>query len=228
MRVGSAAAHGEDVLAPGHTAPPLAAWLVVVTFIIYSPYPAAAQFAAGENRNWQFRSPVERSVRIGELDLLRRNQGGFYNFAPPVSNYDITTDARTFVAGDYYSCVVSATASANTGVATASGASGAPTVLNTPNVGSAATGNTSTTEAATPLNGGTSTVGTTQGNSGSTQNSSVLNSNAGGVTGTVGGSSTSVSQVPSNTQSALNSPQTASINGSTACSTRTTTVNRAR
>ncbi|MBI1386672.1 MAG: hypothetical protein GC150_17345 [Rhizobiales bacterium] len=208
----------------GLTPRSLIATAILVVAASLLPNAAAAQFGQGENRNWQFLSPSDRSVRAGALDLLRRHQGGYYNFAPPVSNYDI--DARTFVAGDYYSCEVSASASANTGFATASGAAGAPTVLNNPSVGSTASGNTSSTDAATPLNGGTSTVGTTQTNSGSAQNASVAGSTSGGVNGTVGGSSTSISQVPSNSQSALNSPQTASVTGSTACSTRTTTVNR--
>ncbi len=195
---------------------------LVVAGGLLHPSSASAQFGYGENRNWQFRSPNDRAVQLQSLDLLRRNQGGYYNFGPPVSNYQI--DSRTFVAGDYYSCQVSAAASANTGLATASGASGAPAVLNNPNVGSTAAGNTASTQAPEPLNSGTATVGTTQTVSGSTQTSGVTNSNAGGVSGTIGGSSTSISQVPGNWQTALNSPQTASVTGSTACSTSTTTV----
>lgn len=134
-------------------------------------------------------------------------------------NYNITTN----VAGDQYNCDVSATTSGNSGLVTSSGTSGAPTVVNTPSLSAGSRANESLSESTAPLNGGSSSVSTSQSATGSTISSSVNDSALGGVSGTIHGSSNALNQSGRNDQQIQGSNLTANVSGSTACSTRTVT-----
>lgn len=193
---------------------------VAAALATIAPLQAQAQFhtRTDENRPWQFLNPSERSVRAGQLDLMLRYQRGFYR--APIYNIDNTTN----VAGDQYNCTVSATTSANSAFASTSGSSGAPTVLNAPTVDATTNGNAADLALGTPLSGSAS-ASNSQTVGGSTLSSNA-NPSIGGVSGTIAGSTNSLSQATSNAQSVLNSPLTATVTGSNACQTTNTTVSR--
>lgn len=178
--------------------------------------PAGADgFGPGFSSSWQFRSANDRAVRAGVVDLIERKQAG--QFQAPIFNTTNTTN----IAGDQINCDVVATTIGNSGSALNEGQSGAPTVLNAPEVHAASTGNVAGGEAGGPLNAngtsGTNTVNTTQGVDGSTQTSNVGDTQQGGVTGDVGGSSSSLDQSARNDQAINSSPLNSSVADSSAC-----------
>jgi hypothetical protein len=185
---------------------------VTMTFmVVFSGDRAQAQHGPDESRNWQFLSPGERSVRAGIAEFYERGRRG--GFSAPTFN------TTTNVAGDQYICDVSATATGNSGFTSNTGQSGAPTVLNTPSLDVAATGNLGNLDVLGPLNGGGSTADSRQQNTGSSQSAALNGTSIGGVSDRVSGSTNSTSVTGATNQSALNSPQTATITSSTACST---------
>ena len=193
--------------------------LVVALMALGAALPASADsFGLGFSSSWQFRSANDRAVRTGVVDLVERKKAG--QFQAPVFN---TTNTTT-IAGDQINCDVVATTIGNSGSAMNDGQSGAPTVLNSPEVHAAATGNVAGGEAGGPLNAngtsGTNSVNTTQSVDGSTQTSNLGDTQQGGVTGDVGGSSSRLRQASHNDQSIASSPLNSSVDGSSACTWR--------
>jgi hypothetical protein len=185
--------------------------------ILVAAAPAAAQFGPGgsDSRPWQFLGPGERVARVNQLDIMEKYRAGMYAPAHVTNNVTNTTN----VAGDQYNCSVSASTSGNSGYTASYGATGAPTVLNSPTVSSLASGNDTTNEAGIPLNGGSASVANNQTNSGSSQTSTITGSGAGGVSGTIGGSRNYIDQIATNSQDLIDSPLNASVSGSVACAT---------
>ena len=171
-------------------------------------------FGPGFSPSYQFRSDNDRAVKSGVVDLIEKKKAGMYQ--APIYNSTTTTN----VAGDQINCDLAATTIGNSGSAIADGNSGAPTVLNSPNVQAASAGNQSGREEGGALNssGGNNTINTSQDVSGLTQASNVGSSTQGGVAGEVGGSSSSLSQESENDQSIAGSPLNSNVAGSSACS----------
>lgn len=174
-----------------------------------------------ENRGWQFRSADDRIARASVLDLMERKKGGYYDQWTVNNHITNNFNTTTNIAGDQINCDVVATTIGNSGSALNEGQSGAPSVLNAPEVHAASTGNVAGGEAGGPLNAngtsGTNTVNTTQGVDGSTQTSNVGDTQQGGVTGDVGGSSSSLDQSARNDQAINSSPLNSSVADSSAC-----------
>lgn len=189
-------------------------WLFVTSCLPNVVLPEG--FGPGFAPSYQFRSDNDRAVRAGVLDLMERKEAG--QFQAPIFNSTSTMN----IAGDQINCDVTATAIGNSGSAVIDGQSGAPSVLNSPNVNPAATGNLAGGEAGGPLNagggGGSNVVNTSQDVDGSTQTSSVGKAEQGGVNGDVGGSRSDLDQEARNHQSIDASALNSSVAGSSACS----------
>jgi hypothetical protein len=149
---------------------------------------------------------------------MERKQAG--QFQAPIFNTTNTTN----IAGDQINCDVVSSTVGNSGNSSNTGESGAPSVLNSPVVTAAASGNVAGGEAGGPLNAGgghgTSTINTDQRVAGSTQTSTVGQAEQGGVTGDVGGSRSSLDQTARNDQAITNSPLNSSVTDSSACTWR--------
>jgi hypothetical protein len=189
----------------------------VMTITLLFPFSGFADgFGPGFSSTYEFRSESDRAVRAGVLDLMERKAAGM--FQAPIYNSTYTTN----IAGDQINCDVVATTIGNSGSSMVDGQSGAPSVLNSPNVGADATGNLTGGEPVGPLNagsdGGSNSIQTDQQVAGSTLTSSVGTADVGGVTGDVGGSRSSLEQESSNEQSIAASPLNSSVTGSSACS----------
>lgn len=178
----------------------------------------ADEFGPGFGSSWQFRSANDRAVRSGVVDLMERKEAG--QFQAPIYNVNNTTN----IAGDQINCDVASTTIGNSGAASSEGRSGAPSVLNSPEVQSLSSGNMAGGESGGPLNAsgvsGTNTIDTTQGVYDSTQTSSVGEAQQGGVTGDVGGSTSSLEQQSYNDQSINSSPLNSRVSDSSACAWR--------
>lgn len=174
----------------------------------------AQAFGYGFSSAYSFRSADQRAVAVGALDLMERKSSGFYD--APIYNVNNTTN----VAGDQIFCDVSASSIGNTGSTLTEGQSGAPSVLNSPDVTADAAGNRTGDGAVGPLNagdGGANRVATTQGVEGSSQTSTVGSTTFGGVTGDVAGSQSSLSQTSTNRQIIEASPLNSQVSNSVAC-----------
>lgn len=188
--------------------------LLFIAVLVASPA-FSEGFGPGFSGTYQFRSDNDRAVRVGVLDLMERKEAGF--FQAPIFNSNSTTT----IAGDQIICDVAATTFGNSGSGVFEGQSGAPSVLNSPDVSAAATGNLAGGAAGEPLNatggGGSSSVNTSQGVESSSQTSTVGVAEQGGVVGNVGGSQSSLEQVSRNEQSIQSSALNSSVAGSSAC-----------
>lgn len=187
-------------------------------FSLSVPLPSLAQssdFGPAFGSAYTHRSESDRAVRSGVVDLIERKAAGLYQ-AP---NYNVSNS--TNIAGDQINCDVVATTIGNTGNSSNMGESGAPNVLNSPQVTAASSGNIAGGEAGGPLNAGggvgSNAINTQQGVDGSDQTSSVGSNEQGGVTGDVGDSASNLSQNAQNTQTLDGSPLNSSIAGSSAC-----------
>lgn len=194
----------------------LALTSIVIAVASVQALAQSSDFGPGFGASYAHRSENDRAVRAGVVDLIERKKAGLYQ--API--YNVTNS--TNIAGDQINCDIAATTIGNTGSSSNQGESGAPSVLNSPQVTSASTGNIAGGEAGGPLNAGGSVgsnaINTQQGVDGSSQTSSVGSSEQGGVTGDVGDSTSNLSQDAHNTQTVDGSPLNSSIAGSSACS----------
>lgn len=176
-------------------------------------------FANGllENRPWQFQTSFDKANKSAVLDIIERQQGGYYDGFGTVQNID----ARTYI-GAQFNCSNSAQ---STGNIADNGQEGPSTTDNSsPNISSDSTGNSDITSSdATGNAAGAGTVGAdlasatgSQDNSGSID-SSVDGSNIGGFGGVSNGST---DQDLSNNQDNSGN-QASGVDGSTACNTTT-------
>jgi hypothetical protein len=184
--------------------------------LVFSQGAASADdFGPGFSSAWKFRSDSDRAVRAGVVDLMERKAAG--QFQAPTYNVTNTTN----IAGDQINCDLAATTVGNTGNSSNNGQSGAPSVLNSPAVTASATGNIAGGETGGPLNAGggtgTNTINTDQSVTGSTQSSTAGQTDQGGVTGNVGGSTSTLAQTARNEQAVTNSPLNSSVSDSAAC-----------
>jgi hypothetical protein len=164
-------------------------------------------FSLSPSGSFKFLSPDDRAVRIGELDLIERKKGGMY--AAPVYNISNIT------------CDISSSSNGNSGTANTDGNSGAPSALNNPMVTSDAIGNSAGGETSDALNSagnyGTSTVNTSQTVDGSSQSSTIGQTEIGGISGSVAGSNSTLSQNALNEQTLTETVITSNLSEVTAC-----------
>lgn len=193
-------------------------FFTIPIFLATSHMVYADGFGPGFQSGYQFRSDNERAVRSGVTDLIERKTAGM--FQAPIFNSTTTTN----IAGDQVNCDVVATTIGNSAGSVIDGTSGAPSVLNSPDVSAEAAGNLADGEAGGALSaggeggGGSNVVNTTQDVEGSSQTSSVGTSEQGGVSGNVGGSQSRLEQVSSNAQDFNSSALNSSVSRSSACS----------
>ncbi|MGJ8605454.1 MAG: hypothetical protein ACSHXH_15135 [Marivita sp.] len=188
----------------------------ILIFALLSALPqnsVAESFGPGFSSSFQFRSDNDRAVKSGVVDLIERKKAGMFQ-AP---NFNSTN--TTNIAGDQINCDVVSTTIGNSGSAMTEGSSGAPSVLNSPEVKVASNGNVSGAEEDGPLNysGGSNSINTTQDVDGSALSATLEGSKQDGVSGDVGGSISSLSQDSENDQSVNSSPLNSTIADSRAC-----------
>ena len=164
------------------------------------------------NYAWQYLTPSDRAVNAQLLDLILRRQGGGYNF-------NTNNTYNTYFAGDQVNCSVSASAVGSSGSLGASGAASSPTILNSPSVSSAATGNSASGQAlGGAAQGGSSFVlNASQSSQRSPVNSGVSGTQSSIDVAALQAAGGYLSQALNSAQTNINSPQTAAVSGSLAC-----------
>jgi len=175
----------------------------------------------GESSSWQFETPTQQQVNAGIVDLIERKKGGYYDSFGPAQTYNTTN------IGTQWNCSVTSAASGNTGNNTPTASTSSPLVTSNPTLGASTTGNSNATSiggapgvayalnsVTNPLNG----TSNDQSNNGSTLGSSVSGSSNTTSLGSVSAGGGHTSQVL-NSDQGNSAPQTATVTGSTACST---------
>lgn len=154
----------------------------------------------GGNISWQFRTAADRAANVAVVDLMGRQNGGFYNqwnnnYTYNTYNSTVTT---TNIGGNQVNCNLANTATGNAGTTSGYAATASPSVSSAPSTSASALGNSASGATAggsgtlaAPLNsvqdsylspvgasvmGTVSSAGVGQLNSGTSTSSQVLNS----------------------------------------------------
>lgn len=172
----------------------------------------------GGNTSWQFRTPAERQVALGTVELINRYNNGYFQQWNNNYTYNTYNSTSSVVNGDQTNCSLSSSALGNSGSTSGYASTSSPSITSNPNAAASAVGNQASGTSA----GG---VGTTASPLNAVQDS-YRSPVAAGVSGTVsnagagqlGAGGSSSSQILNSAQSVSQSPSVSNVAGSSACS----------
>jgi len=180
--------------------------------------PAASANEPGSNLGWQFQGAAARSVGVSTLDLMSRQNGGYYNQWQNTYNNNTDNSTTTIFGGGQTNCTLSTTSIGNTGSPTGYSSTASPSVASSPSTSAYAAGNQSS--GTTTGAGGTLTapLNTVQDSYGSPVGASVSGTVSSAGVGQLNSGTSTSSQVLNNNQSNTSSPTSSSVSNSSACS----------
>lgn len=171
----------------------------------------------GGNTSWQFRTPADRQVSLGTVDLINRYRGNYFQQWNNSYTYNTYNSTSSVLNGDQINCSLSSNATGNSGSTSGYASTSSPSVLSSPSTAATAAGNQ--TSGSSGGSSGTSAgpLNSVQDSYGSPVNAGVTGTSSSAGVGQLNSGRSSSSQVLNSTQSALNSPSVASVAGSSAC-----------
>ena len=189
---------------------------VVVLAGCFALTPAASANEPGSNLGWQFQGAAARSVGVSTLDLMSRQNGGYYKQWQNTYNTDNWT--TTIFGGGQTNCTLSTSSIGNTGSPTGYSSNASPSVASSPSTSAYAAGNQSS--GTTTGAGGTLTapLNTVQDSYRSPVGASVSGTVSSAGVGRLNSGTSTSSQVLNNNQSNTSSPTSSSVSNSSACS----------
>jgi hypothetical protein len=172
----------------------------------------------GSNLGWQFMGPAARSVGVSTLDLMSRQNGGYFNQWQNNYTYNTDNSTTTVYGGGQTNCTLSTTAIGNTGSPTGYSSTASPSVASSPSTSAYAAGNQAS--GSTTGGGGnlTAPLNTVQDSYGSPVGASVSGAVSSAGVGQLNSGTSTSSQILNNNQSNTASPTSSSVANSSACS----------
>ena len=171
----------------------------------------------GGNTSWQFRTPADRQVSIGTVDLINRYNGNYYQQWNNSYTYNTYNSSSSVVNGDQTNCSLSSSATGNSGSTSGYASTSSPSILSNPSTGATATGNQTSGSSAGSAGTTTAPLNSVQDSYGSPVGAAVTGTVSSAGAGQLNAGSSSSSQILNSTQSATNSPSVSNVAGSSAC-----------
>lgn len=177
----------------------------------------AAANELGGNTSWQFRTPADRQVSIGTVDLINRYNGNYYQQWNNSYTYNTYNSSSSVVNGDQTNCSLSSSATGNSGSTSGYASTSSPSILSNPSTGATAAGNQTSGSSAGSAGTTTAPLNSVQDSYGSPVGAAVTGTVSSAGVGQLNSGSSSSSQILNSTQSATSSPSVSNVSGSSAC-----------
>jgi hypothetical protein len=186
--------------------------------VMVAPITAAEANELGGNTSWQFRTPADRSVSLGTVDLINRYRGNYFQQWNNNYTYNTYNSSSSVVQGDQTNCSLSSSATGNSGSTSGYASTSSPSILSNPSTGATAAGNQTTGSSAGGTGTMTAPLNSIQDSFGSPVGAAVTGTVSSAGVGQLNSGSSSSSQILNSTQSATSSPSVSNVSGSSACS----------
>ncbi|WP_431303420.1 hypothetical protein [Sediminicoccus sp. BL-A-41-H5] len=195
--------------------------LIICGFLSLGCIVAAAGGAVanelGGNTSWQFRTPADRQVSLGTVDLINRYRGNYFQQWNNSYTYNTYNSTSSVVNGDQTNCSLNSSAIGNSGSTSGYASTSSPSILSNPSTGATAAGNQTSGSSAGGLGTMTAPLNSVQDSYGSPVGAAVTGTVSSAGVGQLNSGSSSSSQILNSTQNATSSPSVSNVSGSSAC-----------